>query len=660
MSLKRNKQKESALLKSELGEMDQTPMPQLVVKIIYLVSLAFAIFGILTNSFVLINALKKAGIFVGFVLALVYLVYPLKIGKNKRQIRWLDYILSVLGLVAGWYIAFSIDRLSLTNLAATPMDFAMGVLVLLLLLEATRRCVGPVMVILPLVFVAYALYGNHIPGIFGHFGIELKRFIIRMTMTSDGIYGLTTNVASSYIFLFILFGSLLGKSGVGQFFTDFANRIAGSATGGSAKVAVLSSGLMGTISGSAAANVATTGAFTIPMMKKAGFAPRFAGAVEAVASTGGMIMPPIMGSAAFIMANYLSVPYSKIMAAAIIPALLYYLSAFCWVHFMAARIGMKGVSRAQIPPIEDFRRRVWLFLPLVAIVVAMILGKTAIFAAFIGMVVTALVGFCQRNRLTLKGILDALANGSNVALSALLACITAGIIVGVCNMTGLGATVTYNIVALSGGHLFFALLLTAVASIILSMGLPATACYIVVATIVAPALVNMGAAPIAAHMFVFYFSCLSNITPPVAIASFTAAGIAQTKPFAVGIDSIKIALPGFLIPFMFSYEPMLVGVDVEAFALCRMILTAVIGVVFLAVCGAGFFKVKLPWYARLLFGAGALLMITPTLLTDGIGIGLIVAAIIISIIKHKAAQKQPPAEAETLENTEAQAGQAVE
>ena len=351
------KKKEKNIMNSRLAqsEIEDTSLSSqdktLEARIIFGISLIFAIWGIWSNSFLLLDALKKAGIFVGFVLTLVFLCYPMKLAKKAHALRYFDYLLALLGMFSSCYFAAIVDRLAETNLKPTTPDYVIGVIVLLLVVEATRRCVGNVMALLPVIFTLYALFGGYIPGVLGHYGISVNRFITRMVMTSDGIYGQTTNVASSYIFLFIIFGSLLNKSGTGEFFTDVANKIAGKATGGPAKVAVISSGLMGTISGSAAANVATTGAFTIPMMKKAGFDPAFAGAVEAVASTGGMIMPPIMGSAAFIMATYLSSPYSAIMGAAVVPAILYYLSCFCWVHFMASRLGLKGVERTEQDPL---------------------------------------------------------------------------------------------------------------------------------------------------------------------------------------------------------------------------------------------------------------------------------------------------------------------
>lgn len=621
-------------------------------QVIGVLSILFSIYGICTNSYVLISNLTKSIYFVALCLVLIFIKHPLKIGRHVTAASVIDVVLAAAGLTSSIYLASIMERLSLTNLEAQPLDFFAAAVIILLVIEATRRCVGVVMAALPVVFILYGLFGNLIPGIFGHYGFSWKRILIRLAMTSEGIYGSTTIVASSYIFLFIIFGAFLQQTGVGQFFTDLSNKIAGSSAGGPAKVATISSGLMGTISGSAAANVATTGAFTIPMMKKIGFKPEFAGAVEAVASTGGMIMPPIMGSAAFLMASNLSVTYGHIIEAAIIPAVLYYISCFCWVHFMAKRIGHVGTSRKDQPPIEDLGRRIWLLLPLAVIVASLLLGYTAILSAFFGMIATIVVGLIQRERLTFKKVLAALSAGSNGALSALIACVAAGIVVGICNMTSLGTTVTYNIVSLSGNNLFFALCLTAIASIILSMGLPATACYIVVATVIAPALIQMGAAPIAAHFFVFYFSCISNITPPVAIAAYTAAGIAQAKPFAVAVESMKIAAPGFIIPFMAVYSPIILGVDATLASIIGVLIASVIGVIFLAAAGAGYFRRHLSAIPRLLMGTGSLLLIEPTTLTDVVGILLIAGALLLcrlfpeKVIQPQAAKSRN----DTIEN----------
>ena len=601
--------------------------------IVTVVCLAFAAFGILTNSFLYINSLKKAGIFLGFTLCLIFMLYPTKI--KGKQLRIIDVLLSVAGLACGVYTALVTDRFSTGLLTMLPMDIFMSALALILVVLATKKCVGTAMAVLPVVFALYALLGQYIPGIFGHGGFSVKRFLMRMYMVDEGIYGMATQVASSYVFLFILFGALLSASGVSSLFTDCVMKIAGSRPGGPAKVSIISSALMGTISGSSAANVATTGAFTIPLMKKNGFEPEFAGAVEAVASTGGMVMPPIMGSAAFLMVQYLGVPYSRIIAAAIIPAVLYYLSCYMWVHLKAMKNRIPVMRKDEIPPIPDFGRRIILFLPLIVIVVCMIIGFTAIFSAFIAMGATLIAWAIQKDHITVKGVLRALESGVKAALTSMMACIAAGIIVGVCNMTGLGQVLTYNIVKLSGNSLPIALLLTAAACIILSMGLPASACYILVATIVVGSLTKMGAAAIAAHMFVFYFSCYSNITPPVAIASYTAAGIAGAKPLDVATWGLKIAAPGFIIPFLFIFNPTILLENVQVVELIIVTVASIIGVTFIAIGGVGYMKENLHPVTRILFIVAALLMIVPEYISTIVGIGLLVVAFVLQKVLQK-------------------------
>lgn len=369
-------------------------------KVISVICVIFSLVGIITNSIYPLTGMKKGGIFLGFTLCLIFLLYPTKI-KGRRLLAY-DVVLSVMGFGVGLYTFLVTDRFSMSNLQMTTMDTVMSFLAVALVIIAARRAVGNAMAILPILFSLYALFGRYIPGLLGHGGYTLKRFLMRMYMVDEGLYGMTAQVACSYVFLFIVFGAFLSSSGVAEFFNDASNRIAGARAGGPAKVAVISSGLMGTISGSAAANVATTGVFTIPMMKKVGFSPEFAGAVESVASTGGMIMPPIMGSAAFLMMQYLGVPFSSIMRAAIFPAIFYYFSIYMWVHFTALHLGNHGLSKDEIPPIHDLKRRILLLTPLIAIIISMLIGYTAIFAAFIGIFVTLLAGLVQKDRITFK------------------------------------------------------------------------------------------------------------------------------------------------------------------------------------------------------------------------------------------------------------------
>lgn len=626
---------------SDIAEMEggvkDANQPKWLKVTIFAISLAFAIFGIWSNSIGMLDGMRKGGVFLAFTLCLVFLIFPSKI-KGKRLWAW-DFFLALLGIAAGLYTTFTTMRFSSTLLEATTLDLVMAGVALILVLIATRRAVGNVLAILPILFAVYALFGDRLTGMFAHYGVTMERFLIRMYMVDEGIYGVTTQTATSFIFLFVLFGALLSKSGVAELFNDLATRIAGWSSGGPAKVATISSALMGMISGSAAANVATTGAFTIPLMKKTGYKPHFAGAVEAVASTGGMIMPPIMGSAAFLMAQYLGVGYNTIMKSAIIPALLYYLSCFVWVHFEAKRLGLVGVAREDIPRITDFKHRVFLLLPIVVIIVAMVSGLTPTFSAFLGMGACIVAGLLQPQRITLKSIVTGLADGAKTALTAMVACICAGIIVGVCSMTGLGAVISYNIMQLSGGSLFVALCLTAVASIILSMGLPATACYIMVAIVIAPALVKMGATQLAAHFFVFYFSCISNITPPVAIAAYTAAGLCGDKPVKVAWQAMKIAAPGFFIPFILVYNPILLWTSAMSIELILAIVTAAIGTAIIAIAGVGYAFGKTNVIIRIGYFVGAAFLVIPGTVTDLIGLAIVLAFGLFDYFTNKGRRK---------------------
>lgn len=533
-----------------------------------------------------LTGIKKGGIFMGFTLCLIFLLYPTKI-KGKRLL-WYDGLLAILGLASGLYTYLVTDRFSLSNLKMTDMDFAMSVIAVALVILAARRAVGNSMAILPILFALYAIYGKYISGLLGHNGYSVRRFFMRMYMVDEGLYGMTTQVATSYVFLFIVFGSFLASSGVAEFFTDAANHIAGARAGGPAKVAVISSGLMGTISGSSAANVATTGAFTIPPDEEGGLHPGICrrsrghrlhrrndhaphhglGRLPDDAVFGGSLQfdhasrhhtgAPLLLLGSYVGPLYGAENRESGNAQGGYPAH----SGLGPAHFAFAPPGCNH----HLPPhrlYRDLRSLYW-------------------------------DPGHHSGRLPPKGPADAaedpgaLINGAKSSLTSMIACIVAGIIVGVCNLTGLGQVITYNITQISGNNLLFALLLTALCCIILSMGLPAAACYILVATIVAPALVRMGVTPMAAHMFVFIFSCYSNITPPVAIASFTAAGLAGARPFDVAMQGLKIAAPGFIIPFMFVYNPALLLEGAAPAELMITVVTATLGVLFLAISGAGY------------------------------------------------------------------------
>jgi TRAP transporter 4TM/12TM fusion protein len=446
-----------------------------------------------------------------------------------------------------------------------------------------------------------------------------------MFLTYEGLWGITLTVSSTFIFLFILFGAFLQKSGVTQLFNDIAFSLGARRRGGPAQVAVIASALMGTISGSAVANVVTTGAFTIPLMKKTGYRPHFAGAVEASASTGGIIMPPVMGAVAFVMAGFLGIPYAQVAFAAIVPALLYYASVAITIDIEAKKLGLRGATPDKDTPtlVALLLKQGYLLLPLVVVTYVLIIGRTALAAAFYGILTTLVVSWLRPStRMGIRDILAALEQGARAAVQVGIACAVVGFIVGVVSITGVGSTLAYNIGKLSGNNLFLALLLIMGISIILSMGLPGTALYIIVAVVAAPALITLGSKPIAAHFFVLWFGAMTNLTPPVALASYAAAALAESEPFKTAWTGFKLAFAGFLIPLMFVFQPILLLQDVQFFPLVLALATSLVGIYFLAVSTENYLLTDLRLPERILFFAAAVLLIKPGWKTDLAGLGL--------------------------------------
>jgi TRAP transporter 4TM/12TM fusion protein len=606
------------------------------------VAILFSVFELWSNSYGIMLSMLQGGVFLAFLLFLIFLLYPARKGSPRDRIPITDWILACLGVSGGFYTYFTFETFARRNLVANELDYLFAALTILLVLEATRRAVGIWLSLISIVFLIYAYFGPYFPGVFAHGGFSLERILLRMYLVDEGLYGITSKVAATYIYLFVLFGAFLSASGTAAFFNQLAIACSGKAAGGPAKVAVISSAIMGTISGSAVANVATTGTFTIPLMKRVGYRSSFAGAVEAAASTGGMIMPPVMGAAAFVMAEFLGISYLKIMIAAIIPALLYYLAVFSGVHIEAIRSGLERIPPEELPKIKDvLLSRGQLLVPIGVVVAVLLTGRTPIFAAFMGIVTTFVVSQIRKGtRMGPRALLSALETGGRSSLSVGIACIVVGIVVGIVSMTGVGQMLTYNIMKLSLGILFLALLFTLVASLFLSMGLPATACYIIVATVCAPALVRMGVPDIAAHMFVFYFGCLSNLTPPVCLASYTAAGIAGSKPSEVAIMGLRLTMAGFIIPFMFVYSPQLLLQNVQFPAILLVIATAIVGVVTLSISERGYWMGQMGLFERLALLLASLLMIKPGSLTDAIGLGLLLAVFFIRRYGGKRSQIQ--------------------
>ena len=606
--------------------------------IVSIIAVLFSFFEIWINSIGVMPGIYRNAVHLSFLLVLGFLLYPATKKSPRDKFATFDIILVILGVAVGIYILLFEEELHLVRgSVAITRDYVFALITVVLLLEATRRAVGPILPALSIFFLIYAHFGPYFPGIFAHRSLLWTRILYRLYLTDEGIFGITLNVSATFIFMFILFGSFLEYSGVSGFFNDFAMAVAGGRRGGPAQVAVLSSSLMGTLSGSAVANVATTGAFTIPLMKKIGYSKDFSGAVEAAASTGGMIMPPVMGAAAFIMSAYLGIPYVRIMLAGIIPAFFYYLGIFVSVDLEARRLNLKGLPADSLPRlIEVMKHGGHLIIPVIIVICTLVVGRTPVYAAFTGIISTIIVSWFRKDtRMNLKKIVLALDAGARKAVQVGLACACCGFIVGVAAMTGIGSVVAYNIFQLAYGSLHIALLLIMGASIILSMGLPSTACYIVVATVAAPALIKMEVLPLAAHFFVFYFGCLSNITPPVALASYTAAGLSGGNPTRVAWNGLKLAIAGFLVPFLYVYNPMLLleGVKITPFILS--IITGGIGVVCLGIAAMGYFGKSLLIYERLLVFTGAVLLAFSGVKSDIWGVGIVILAFILYYFRIK-------------------------
>ena len=486
-------------------------------------------------------------------------------------------------------------------------------------------------------FLAYAYFGAYFPGFLSHRGYSIERIVSHMYFTTEGILGIPLGVSSTFIFLFILFGAFLEKTGIGKLFIDLANCIAGWASGGPAKVAVITSALEGTVSGSSVANTVGSGSFTIPMMKRLGYRPEFAGAVEASASTGGQIMPPIMGAAAFLMSEFIGMPYIDIAKAAAIPACLYFLGVLFEVHFEAKKSGLKGMEKGELPSfMYVLKSRGHLFVPLFAIIYVLTEGFTPTLAALVGLGLSVVAGQLKKEtRMGPWDIIQALEAGARGAVGVAIACATAGIIVGVVTLTGLGLKMANGLVDLAGGHLFLTLIFTMIASLILGMGAPTTANYVITSTIAAPTLVLMGVPLLAAHMFVFYFGIVADITPPVALAAYAGAGIAKADPFKTGVEASKLAVGAFIVPYIFVYNPAMLLINTTTFLLIQNLVTACCGMFGVGAAIIGFCLARMTWFERVWFAVAGLMLIDPGTTTDIIGLVMLTLGMIYQWRKMK-------------------------
>lgn len=565
----------------------------------------------------------------GMGLFLVYLYYPFR-KKNpiSNRVPFYDIILCILVLVVVGYVLVQPNELMYraARNASTTIDLTMGLVAMILSLEAARRTIGLGLPIVALVFVSYAFWGNHLPSLLACKGYSFKR-VIGFIFSVEGIFGSPIKMSAQYVFLLIIFGAFLGVSGAGEFFMKFAMKLAGHSRGGPAKVAVISSGLFGSISGSAVANVVGTGVFTIPLMKKTGYKSHFAGAVEAVASTGGQIMPPVMGSGAFIMAELLGIEYSTIALGALIPALLYYLSILIMVDLEAGRTGLKGVDTSGLEKASAMLKSGWnLLLPLIILIYFLVVRQATVSRSAVWAIAAAVVGCALKktSRMSFRQILEALELGVMRSLSVIAAVACAGVAIGAIMLSGVGAKFTYVVVQLAQGNLFLTLILSALAATVLGMGLPTVAAYIIAASLLAPSITQLGVEPFAAHMFLLYYSILSQITPPVALAAYAAGNLANANPNKVGFTAMRLGAIAFIIPFIFVYGNalLLIGTPAE---IVMAAITAVAGTICLGIGLEGWFLgYDLNPFSRAVVLAAALVMIIPGTITDLIGFALLV------------------------------------
>jgi TRAP transporter 4TM/12TM fusion protein len=607
----------------------------ILVFLVSFLAIGLAIFNVYSALFGELQARVHRSVFLTVIMILIFLLFPcgkrMLTGKG-RLFLLLDLfcIFSSLGITI--YVLWEIDAFELRWGSPTTLDIMLGSIGIFLVLEATRRVVGWVMVTIALVFMMHTLFANHFWGLLKGPPTTWVNYVDWIFMQETGIWGVPIQVMASIIILFLLFGSLLIRTGAGKFFIDAAYAITGRMVGGPAKCAVISSAMFGTISGSGVANVVGTGTFTIPLMKKVGYPPEFAGAVEAVASTGGMIMPPVMGAAAFIIAQFLGMSYFGVCIAAAIPAVLYFWAVLMMVHFRAKLMGLKAMSKEELPSFREVFRKGWhLLFSICVLLFFLVEGATPMKAAVWAFLLLFFLSFVRKEtRLTPISFLSSLEEGTRSALSVTMACACAGIIIGSVYVSGIGMRFSNILVSAAGGALWLTLIYVMIASLILGMGLPPTAVYLTLSTVVVPALIDLKVIPIAAHLFCFYFGCIGNITPPVALAAFAAAGIAGSNPSRTGFVASQIGIASFIVPYMFIYGPslLMIGKPIEILWAAT---TGTVGVIFLAGGVQGWLIRKATYFERTVLIAAAILLIKPGLITDTIGFAL--ALLVITIQK---------------------------
>ena len=593
---------------------------------------AFSLYCIYVTLFSTAMPEVRLNIFLGLVLVLGYLIYPVrKSHVRPNYIPWYDIVIMVIGAIPFFYYAANAHHIIMlaTRVSKDPKMVAMAIVGILAFAELCRRCVG-----IPILCVVGALLT------YAFVNVRFGKVIYDLFYATTGMMNTPINVCAKYIVVFIIFGAFLERTGISTFFIDLANSLAGASSGGPAKVAVISSALCGMVSGSSVGNTVTTGSVTIPMMKKTGYKGEFAGAVEAAASTGGQIMPPIMGAAAFLMSEYMGIPYSQVALKAILPAVLYFVGIYIAVHLEARKLGLKGIPKEQLPEFKKLLPKIYLLLPLVLLVYMVATNtRTMQFSASVAIGVTILVGLVNNvvtavtknednsDNLTVGKCLDALEAGARSTIAVAVACAMAGLVAGSVTSTGLASKLITAVITVSKGHAMIALLLTMLCCIVLGMGVPTTANYCIMASTTAPILIAIGINPIAAHFFVFYFGIVADITPPVALAAYAGSAIAKAPPMKTAFNASKLAIAAFIVPYIFALNPAMLLIDTSAFEIALVVVTSLIGMFGVASALNGFLLRKVDWPVRLLLAAGGLMMMDPQPLTDGIGLVLLAACL---------------------------------
>lgn len=609
-----------------------------------IISVAFVLFQLYATLSGKIPAQILRASHLAFVQALAFLLFPALKHLPRNTLPLHDVLLAIVGAACWIYIVINFQQLVRRAGAYTPLDITVGAIGILVLIESCRRIVGLPILIIAVAFICYAFAGPYLPGFLNHRGYSFQRVVSHLFFNTEGIMGTPIGACSTFIFLFILFGALLESTGIGQFFIDMCNAIAGGASGGPAKVAVLSSALLGTVSGSSVSNTVGSGSFTIPMMKKLGYKGEFAGAVEAAASTGGQLMPPIMGAAAFLMAESLGMPYITIVKAAIIPALLYFTGIFITVHLEAKKLGLKGMPKNELPKfLPLFLRKGYMVLPLLVIIVFLCMGRTAVYAALMGIVSALLIGIVssfvdmaqgKKPSFTMNEVVNIMCAAARNIISVAIACAMAGIIIGIVTLTGIGLKFGAGLISISHGIVFITLFLTMISSIILGMGAPTTANYLITSTITAGAIIGLGIEPLAAHMFAFYFGIIADVTPPVALAAIAGAAIAKAKPIRTAFQATKLAVGAFIIPYMFVFNPQMLMIHASVGNVIWIVFTALIGMFGVSSALEGYVFRRTGMAERALFLVGGLLCIIPESRTDIVGLVIIAVLVTFQLIRN--------------------------